>query len=194
MAGALRDLVAEGKVRHFGLSEASSDSVRRAHAVQPVTAIQSEYSRWTCEPEPEILPLCEALGIGFVPWSPLGAGYLTGKIDASTEIGADDFRAGSTRFTAVAREANKALVDLLATIAEAKAATPAQIALAWLLAQKPFIVPMPGTRRLERVEESAGAANVMLSEADLAEIAREAAKISVQGALLPEAVLQFSYH
>lgn len=193
VAGTVRDLIAEGKVRHFGLSEASVDSIRRAHAVQPVTAIQSEYSLWTREPEPEILPLCEELGIGFVPWSPLGAGYLTGKIDATTEIGAGDFRAASPRFTPEAREANKALVDLLAKIAEAKAATPAQIALAWLLAQKPFIVPIPGTRRLERVEENVGAADVTLSDADLAEIAREAAKIAVQGARLPEAVLQFSY-
>lgn len=193
VAGTVRDLIAEGKVRHFGLSEASANSIRRAHAIQPVTAIQSEYSLWTRDPEPEILPLCEELGIGFVPWSPLGAGFLTGKIDASTEIGAGDFRADSPRFTAEAREANKVLVNLLAGIAEAKGATPAQIALAWLLAQKPFIVPIPGTRRLDRVKENVGAATVTLSESDLAEIDRETAKIAVQGARLPEAVLQFSY-
>lgn len=193
VAGAVQGLIAAGKVRHFGLSEASAASIRRAHEVQPVTAIQSEYSLWTREPEPEILPLCEELGIGFVPWSPLGAGFLTGKIDATTRIGAGDFRAASPRFTAEARKANMGLVDLLARIAETKGATPAQIALAWLLAQKPFIVPIPGTRRLDRVKENVGAANVTLTEADLAEIAGEAAKIEVQGARLPEAVLQFSY-
>lgn len=193
VAGTVRDLIAEGKVRHFGLSEASAVSIRRAHAVQPVTAIQSEYSLWTREPEPEILPLCAELGIGFVPWSPLGAGFLTGKIDATTEIGAQDFRAASPRFTAQAREANKGLVDLLTRIAVAKGATPAQIALAWLLAQHPFIVPIPGTRRLDRVAENVGAANVPLSATDLAEIAREAARITVQGARLPEAVLKLSY-
>lgn len=193
VAGTVRDLITEGKVRHFGLSEASAASIRRAHAVQPVTAIQSEYSLWTREPEPEILPLCAELGIGFVPWSPLGAGFLTGKIDATTEIAAGDFRAASPRFTPEAREANMGLVDLLKRIAEAKGATPAQIALAWLLAQKPFIVPIPGTRRLDRVKENVGAADVTLTAADLAEIAREAAKIAVLGARLPEAVLQFSY-
>ena len=193
VAGTVRDLITEGKVRHFGLSEASAASIRRAHAVQPVTAIQSEYSLWTREPEPEILPLCAELGIGFVPWSPLGAGFLTGKIDATTEIAAGDFRAASPRFTPEAREANMGLVDLLKRIAEAKGATPAQIALAWLLAQKPFIVPSPGTRRLDRVKENVGAADVTLTAADLAEIAREAAKIAVLGARLPEAVLQFSY-
>lgn len=193
VAGTVRELIAEGKVRHFGLSEASAASIRRAHAVQPVTAIQSEYSLWTREPEPEILPLCEELGIGFVPWSPLGAGFLTGKIEATTALEAGDFRAASPRFTPEAREANKALVDLLKRIAAAKGATPAQIALAWLLAQKPFIVPIPGTRRLDRLKENVGAANVTLTEADLAEIAGEAAKIEVQGARLPEAVLQFSY-
>jgi aryl-alcohol dehydrogenase-like predicted oxidoreductase len=193
VAGTVRDLIAEGKVKHFGMSEAAAGTIRRAHAVQPVTAIQSEYSLWTREPEPEILPLCEELGIGFVPWSPLGAGYLTGKIDATTEITATDFRAGSPRFTAEARKANKALVDLLTRMAEAKGATAAQIALAWLLAQKPFIVPIPGTRRLERVKENVGAADVTLTGADLSEIEAEAAKITVQGARLPEAVLQFSY-
>jgi aryl-alcohol dehydrogenase-like predicted oxidoreductase len=193
VAGAVRDLIAEGKVRHFGLSEAAAATIRRAHAVQPVAAIQSEYSLWTREPEPEILPLCEELGIGFVPWSPLGAGYLTGKIDATTTIGAGDFRAGSPRFTAEAREANKALVDLLQRIAQAKGATPAQVALAWLLAQKPFIVPIPGTRRLDRVAENVGAADVILTQADLAEIERETASIPVEGARLPEAVLKLSY-
>jgi len=193
VAGTVRDLIAEGKVRHFGLSEAAAGSVRRAHAVQPVAAIQSEYSLWTREPEPEILPLCEELGIGFVPWSPLGAGFLTGKIDATTEIGSGDFRANSPRFTAEAREANKGLVELLTRIATAKGATSAQIALAWLLAQKPFIVPIPGTRRLDRVTENVGAASIILTAADLAEIEQETAKIAVQGARLPEAVLQFSY-
>lgn len=193
VAGAVRDLIAEGKVRAFGLSEASAESIRRAHAVQPVAAIQSEYSLWTREPEPEILPLCEELGIGFVPWSPLGAGFLTGKIDATTQIGSDDFRAHSPRFTAEARAANMALVDLLARIATAKGATPAQIALAWLLAQRPFIVPIPGTRRLDRVAENVGAALVSLTPADLADIEAEAAKIAVQGARLPEAILALSY-
>ena len=142
-------------------------TIRRAHAVQPVTAIQSEYSLWTRDPEPEILPLCEELGIGFVPWSPLGAGFLTGKIDATTAFEATDFRTGSPRFTPEARAANQALVDLLKRIADAKRATPAQIALAWLLAQKPWIVPIPGTRRLERVEENLGAVNVVLTAGDL---------------------------
>lgn len=193
VAGAVRDLIAEGKVRHFGLSEASAASIRRANAVQPVTAIQSEYSLWTRDPEPEILPLCAELGIGFVPWSPLGAGFLTGKIDHTTEIGKGDFRANSPRFTEEARAANMGLVHILQRLAEAKGATPAQIALAWLLAQRPFIVPIPGTRRLDRVQENIGAADVTLTEADLAEIAHEAAKIEVKGARLPEAVLQFSY-
>jgi aryl-alcohol dehydrogenase-like predicted oxidoreductase len=193
VAGTVKDLIAEGKVKHFGLSEAASATIRRAHAVQPISAIQSEYSLWTREPEPEILPLCEELGIGFVPWSPLGAGYLTGKIDATTEIGAADFRANSPRFTAEAREANKALVDLLGRIAAAKDATSAQIALAWLLAQKPWIVPIPGTRRLERVEENIGAANLSLSATELAEIGAEASKIAVVGDRLPAAVLQYSY-
>lgn len=193
VAGTVRDLIAEGKVHHFGLSEAGAATIRRAHAVQPVTAIQSEYSLWTREPEPEILPLCEELGIGFVPWSPLGAGFLTGKIDASTTLEAGDFRSASPRFSAEARAANQGLVDLLNRIAAAKGATPAQIALAWLLAQKPFIVPIPGTRRLDRVRENLGAADVVLTAADLAEIAAGAAQITVQGARLPEAVLKLSY-
>ena len=193
VAGAVKDLIDAGKVKHFGLSEAGAGTIRRAHAVQPVTAIQSEYSLWTREPEPEILPLCEELGIGFVPWSPLGAGYLTGKIDAATSFGANDFRSASPRFTAEAREANQGIVELLQGIADAKQATPAQIALAWLLAQKPWIVPIPGTRRLERVEENLGAANVVLSVDEVNEIDMAAAKIDVLGARLPEAILQLSY-
>lgn len=193
VAGTVKDLIAEGKIRHFGLSEAAAATIRRAHAVQPVTAIQSEYSLWTRDPEPEILPLCEELGIGFVPWSPLGAGYLTGTIDAATRFEANDFRQNSPRFSAEAREANKGLITLLTRIAATKQATAAQIALAWLLAQKLFIVPIPGTRRLERVAENVGAAAVTLTTADLAEIESEAANISIQGTRLPEAVLQFSY-
>jgi aryl-alcohol dehydrogenase-like predicted oxidoreductase len=170
VAGVVKDLVAAGKVRHFGLSEAAASTIRRAHAVQPVTAVQSEYSLWTRDPEPEVLPLCAELGIGFVPWSPLGAGYLTGKIDASTPLDSGDFRASSPRFTAEARAANQALVDLIKRVSTAKGATPAQIALAWLIARAPFIVPIFGTRRLERVEENLGAANVTLSAADMQEI------------------------
>jgi len=193
VAGAVKGLIESGKVKHFGLSEAGAATIRRAHAVQPVTAIQSEYSLWTRDPEPEVLPLCEELGIGFVPWSPLGAGFLTGKIDANTAIGADDFRAFSPRFTKEAREANQGVVDLLREIAGAKGATPAQIALAWLLARKPFIVPIFGTRRLERVEENLGAANVILSAHDLGEIETAIARIEVQGARLPDAILKLSY-
>ena len=193
VAGAVKALIAEGKVKAFGLSEAAAETVRRAHAVQPVAAIQSEYSLWTREPEPEILPLCEELGIGFVPWSPLGAGFLTGKIDTSTPIDPTDFRAHSPRFTEQAREANSALVDLLRRVADAKSATPAQIALAWLLAQKPWIVPIPGTRRLDRVAENLGAADVVLTAADLREIEAAASRIDIQGARLPEAMLKLSY-
>jgi aryl-alcohol dehydrogenase-like predicted oxidoreductase len=193
VAGAVKQLISEGKVKHFGLSEAGAETIRRAHAVQTVTAIQSEYSLWTRDPEPEILPLCEELDIGFVPWSPLGAGFLTGKIDANTALDTTDFRSNSPRFTTEASEANKALVDLLQGVAHAKNATPAQVALAWLLAQKPWIVPIPGTRKLERVEENIGAANVILSPKDLGEIATAAARIKVQGARLPEAILQLSY-
>jgi aryl-alcohol dehydrogenase-like predicted oxidoreductase len=158
-----------------------------------VTAIQSEYSLWTRDPEPEILPLCEELGIGFVPWSPLGQGFLTGKIDANTAFESSDWRAGFPRFTPEARAANQALVTLLQRISERKQATPAQIALAWLLAQKPFIVPIPGTRRLERVTENLGAADVALTTEDLGEIEGAASKVTVEGARLPEAILQFSY-
>lgn len=193
VAGVVRDLIAEGKVRHFGLSEAAAATIRRAHAVQPVTAVQSEYSLWTRDPEPEVLPLCAELGIGLVPWSPLGAGYLTGTINVSTAIESNDFRAGSPRFTPEARAANQALVDLLVRIAADKLATPAQIALAWLLARVPFIVPIFGTRRLDRVEENLGAAQVVLTAADMAEIETALAAIDIQGARLPAAVLQFSY-
>ena len=193
VAGAVKDLITAGKVKHFGLSEAGAVTIRRAHVVQPVTAIQSEYSLWTRDPEPEILPLCEELGIGFVPWSPLGQGFLTGKIDPNTHFDASDWRNGFPRFTEEAREANQALVALVTRIATAKGATPAQVALAWLLAQRPFIVPIPGTRRLERVEENLGAANVVLTAADLREIEAVAAKITVQGARLPEAILKLSY-
>jgi aryl-alcohol dehydrogenase-like predicted oxidoreductase len=193
VAGAVKELIAAGKVGHFGLSEAAADTIRRAHAVQPVAAVQSEYSLWTRDPEPEVLPLCEELGIGFVPWSPLGAGFLTGTVTSATRIDASDFRANSPRFTEEAREANQAIVDLLRRIAEAKQATPAQVALAWLLARKPFIVPIPGTRRLDRVKENIGAADVVLSAGDLRDIEAAIAGIVVQGARLPEAVLELSY-
>jgi aryl-alcohol dehydrogenase-like predicted oxidoreductase len=193
VAGAVRDLIAAGKVGHFGLSEPGAETIRRAHAVQPVAAIQSEYSLWTRDPEAEVLPLCAELGIGFVPWSPLGAGYLTGTIDSATPLAPDDFRAFSPRFTADARAANEALVALLKAVAAEKDATPAQVALAWLLAQHPFIVPIPGTRRLDRVIENIGAAQVALSTADLDRIATACAAITVAGARLPEAVLQYSY-
>jgi aryl-alcohol dehydrogenase-like predicted oxidoreductase len=193
VAGAVGELVAEGKVQHFGLSEPGAQTVRRAHAVQPVAAIQSEYSLWTRDPEPEILPLCEELGIGFVPWSPLGAGFLTGKVDPTASHEAGDFRAMSPRFTPEAKAANQALVELLQHFAEAKGATAAQIALAWLLSRKPFIVPIPGTRRLDRVEENLGAAQVILTASDMSEIEAAASAISIQGERLPPAVLQFSY-
>jgi aryl-alcohol dehydrogenase-like predicted oxidoreductase len=193
VAGAVKELIAAGKVLHFGLSEAAAGTIRRAHAVQKVVAIQSEYSLWTREPEPEVLPLCEELGIGFVAWGPLGAGFLAGKIDANTAIASDDFRAHAPRFTQEARIANQGLVDLLKRIAKAKDATPAQIALAWLLARKPFIVPIFGTRKLERVEENLGAAKVALSAQDLTEIETVVAGITVQGARLPEVFLSLSY-
>ena len=193
VAGVVKDLVAAGKVRHFGLSEAAASTIRRAHAVQPVSAIQSEYSLWTRDPEPEVLPLCAELGIGFVPWSPLGAGYLTGKIDASTPIESGDFRANSPRFTPQARAANQALVDLIKRIAAAKGATPAQVALAWLLARAPFIVPIFGTRKLERVEENLGAARVALTDADMREIETSVGAMEIKGERLPPAVLQMSY-
>ncbi len=193
VAGAVKELVREGKVKHFGLSEAGANTIRRAHAVQAVTAVQSEYSLWTRDPEAEVLPTCEELGIGFVPWSPLGQGFLTGKIDTTTTFDANDFRATFPRFTAEARAANLALVDLLKRTAESKRATPAQIALAWLLAQKPWIVPIPGTRKLHRLEENLGAAAVALTPDDLRDIEAVASKITVQGARLPKQVLDLSY-
>jgi aryl-alcohol dehydrogenase-like predicted oxidoreductase len=186
VAGAVKELIQEGKVRHFGLSEAGVKTIRRAHAVQPVTAVQSEYSLWWRSPETEVLPTLEELGIGLVPFSPLGKGFLTGKIDENTTFDSSDFRNVVPRFTPEARKANLALVDLLARIAERKKATPAQIALAWLLAQKPWIVPIPGTRKLERLEENIGAATVDLTADDLREIESAASKITVQGARYPE--------
>jgi aryl-alcohol dehydrogenase-like predicted oxidoreductase len=186
VAGAVKDLIQEGKVKHFGLSEAGMQTLRRAHAVQPVTALQNEYSLWWRKPEEEVLPTCEELGIGFVPFSPLGKGFLTGKIDENTTFDKSDFRNIVPRFTPEARAANQALVDLLKSIAERKKATPAQIALAWLLAQKPWIVPIPGTTKLHRLEENIGAASVELTAGDLAEIETAAAKIEVQGARYPE--------
>ena len=181
VAGAVKDLIAKGKVKHFGLSEAGAESIRRAHAVQPVTALQSEYSLWWREPEADILPTLDALGIGFVPFSPLGKGFLTGTIKAGTTFGSDDFRNSVPRFSPQALEANQALVDLLGRIAHDKGVTPAQIALAWLLARKPWIVPIPGTTRLHRLEENLGAAAIALSEADLARIADTLHRVEIQG-------------
>ena len=192
VAGAVKDLIQEGKVKHFGLSEAGAKTIRRAHAVQPVTAVQSEYSLWTRDPEAEVLPVLEELGIGFVPWSPLGQGFLTGKIDAATKFDSTDFRASFPRFTPEAREANLALVELLNQIAKRKKATAAQIAIAWLLAQKPWIVPIPGTRKLERLEENIAAVEVELTPVDLSEIDTAASKITIEGARLPEAILRMS--
>jgi aryl-alcohol dehydrogenase-like predicted oxidoreductase len=186
VAGAVKELIAQGKVKHFGLSEASAQTIRRAHAVQPVTALQSEYSLWFRAPEAEILPVLEELGIGFVPFSPLGRGFLTGKIDQSTTFDKTDFRNNLPRFTAQAREANKALTDLLARIGRQKNATPAQIALAWLLAKKPWIVPIPGTTKLARLEENIGAAAIQLTASDLTGIEQATAKIKIEGARYPE--------
>ncbi len=186
VAGAVKELIEEGKVKHFGMSEAAAQTIRRAHAVQPVTAVQSEYSLWWRNPEAEVLPILEELGIGFVPYSPLGKGFLTGKIDENTEFDNSDIRSAIPRFSADARAANRAVVDLLDTIAERKNATPGQIALAWLLAQKPWIVPIPGTRHLDRLDENLGAANVELTADDLREIDDAAARITVQGARSPE--------
>jgi aryl-alcohol dehydrogenase-like predicted oxidoreductase len=186
VAGAVQDLIREGKVKHFGLSEAGVQTIRRAHAVQPVTALQSEYSLWWREPEQELLPTLEELGIGFVPFSPLGKGFLTGKIDETTPFDANDFRNVVPRFTTENRKANLAFVEWLTTFAERKETTPAQIALAWLLAQKPWIVPIPGTTKRHRLEENLGAAAIHLTSADLAEIDRGAAAISVHGARYPE--------
>ena len=185
VAGTVKDLIAEGKVKHFGLSEASATSIRRAHAVQPVTALQSEYSLWWREPEKEILPTLEELGIGFVPFSPLGKGFLTGKIDANTSFGPTDFRNIVPRFTPQAREANQVLVDEIAAIGADKKVTPAQIALAWLLAQRPWIVPIPGTTKLPRLEENLGAADVQLSQDELRRIEEALSKIKVMGDRYP---------
>lgn len=188
VAGAVKQLISEGKVKHFGLSEAGAQTIRRAHAVQPVTALQSEYSLWTRGPEAEVLPTLEELGIGFVPYSPLGRGFLTGKMDARTTFSKTDFRNALPRFKPEALQANQALIDLLGSIAQRKGATPAQIALAWLLAQKPWIVPIPGTTKLERLEENIGAASIDLTAEDLREIESAAAKIEVQGARYTESM------
>ena len=188
VAGTVKDLIGEGKVRHFGLSEAGVQTIRRAHAVQPVTALQNEYSLWTRNPEAEVLPALEELGIGFVPFSPLGRGFLTGKIDESTTFSGSDMRNRLPRFTPEARRANQTLIDLLSSIAERKNATPAQIALAWLLAQKPWIVPIPGTTKLRRLEENIGASDIELTPQDLREIDGAAANITVQGERYPESM------
>ena len=186
VAGAVKDLIQQGKVKHFGLSEAGVQTIRRAHKVQPVTALQSEYSLWWREPEKEVIPTLEELGIGFVPFSPLGKGFLTGKITEDTKFDKNDFRNIVPRFTPEARKANQALVDLLAKFAQQKKATPAQIALAWLLAQKPWIVPIPGTTKLHRLEENLGAVNIQLTPEDLRELDAAASQIPVQGARYPE--------
>jgi len=185
VAGTVKDLIAQGKVKHFGLSEAGAQTIRRAHAVQPVTALQSEYSMWWREPEKEVLPVLEELGIGFVPFSPLGKGFLTGKIDASTTFDSKDFRNIVPRFSAEARKANQTLVDRLGQIAATKGVTPAQLALAWVLAQKPWIVPIPGTTKLHRLEENLGAARVELAPADLGQIGELLAQVQVQGDRYP---------
>ncbi|HXQ74510.1 MAG TPA: aldo/keto reductase [Pyrinomonadaceae bacterium] len=188
VAGTVGELIREGKVRHFGLSEAGVQTIRRAHAVQPVAAVQSEYSLWTRGPEVEVLPVLEELGIGFVPFSPLGRGFLTGKIDEDTTFSSSDMRNRLPRFTQEARKANQALIDLVKSIAEQKNATPAQIALAWLLAQKPWIVPIPGTTKLNRLEENIGAAAIELTHQDLRDIDSAASKITVQGERYPESM------
>jgi aryl-alcohol dehydrogenase-like predicted oxidoreductase len=186
VAGAVKDLIREGKVKHFGLSEAGAKTIRRAHAVQPVTALQSEYSLWWREPEAEVLPTLEELGIGFVPFSPLGKGFLTGKIDETTSFDKTDFRSVVPRFTPEARKSNVAFVEMLRRMAERKKTTPARIALAWLLARKPWIVPIPGTRKLERLEENLGAADLQLTPEDLREIETASSQITLQGARYPE--------
>jgi aryl-alcohol dehydrogenase-like predicted oxidoreductase len=194
VAGTVRQLISQGKVRHFGLSEASAKTIRRAHAVQPLAAVQSEYSLWTRDPERNgVLAACEELGIGFIPFSPLGAGFLTGKIDTTTKLAPGDFRGISPRFAEDARAANMALVDLLKRVAAEKRATPAQIAIAWLLAQKPWIVPIPGTTKLHRLEENLGAANIELTPNDLRTIEDAASKIPIHGERLPEAVLKLTH-
>jgi aryl-alcohol dehydrogenase-like predicted oxidoreductase len=192
VASAVKDLIHEGKVKHFGLSEPGVQTIRRAHAVQPVTALQNEYSLWWRKPEEEVLPALEELGIGFVPFSPLGRGFLTGKISENTTFDSSDLRSTLPRFTPEARKANQALVDLLGEIAKRKKATPAQIALAWLLAQKPWIVPIPGTTKLHRLEENIGAASIDLTPDDLRDIENAASKIAVQGARYPEKMEQMT--
>lgn len=192
VAGAVKELIQEGKVKHFGLSEAGAQTIRRAHAVQPVTAVESEYSLWWRTPEEQVLPTCEELGIGFVPFSPLGRGFLTGKIDENTTFDSSDIRSKSPRYTPEARKANRVVIDLLARIGEQKKATPAQIALAWLLAQKPWIVPIPGSRKLERLDENIGALAVELKPDDLREINSAFAKITVQGDRYPEELKQMT--
>ena len=187
VAGAVKELIQEGKVRHFGLSEAGVEVIRRAHAVQPVTVLQSEYSLWWREPEAEILPILEELGIGFVPFSPLGKGFLTGKIDENTQFDSTDFRNTVPRFSLEARKANQALIDLIGKFAEQKGTSPAQIALAWVLAQKPWIVPIPGTTKLHRLEENLGAVNIELTEDDLRELDRITSQVKVQGTRYAEA-------
>ena len=193
VAGAVKDLIQEGKVKHFGLSEAAAQTIRRAHAVQPVTAVQSEYSLWWRRPEEDVLPALEELGIGFVPYSPLGKGFLTGKIDENAEFASTDIRSTIPRFTPEARKANQGLVALLGSIAQRKNATPARIALAWLLAQKPWIAPIPGTRKLERLEENIGAVAVELTPDDLRDIESAASQITVEGARYPESLEQLTY-
>ncbi|MDP4223869.1 MAG: aldo/keto reductase [Bacteroidota bacterium] len=192
VAGTVQDLIREGKVKHFGLSEAGVNTIRRAHAVQQVTALQSEYSLWWRDPEAEILPVLEELGIGFVPFSPLGKGFLTGKIDEKTTFESTDFRSTVPRFTPENRKANQVMIDLLSQIAKLKNATPAQIALAWLLAQKPWLVPIPGTRKPDRLEENLGAVSIELTSEDLSEINSAASKIKIQGARYPESAARLT--
>ena len=192
VAGTVKELIQAGKVKHFGLSEASAKTIRRAHAVQPVTAVQSEYSMWWRNPEEDVLPACEELGIGFVPYSPLGKGFLTGKIDATTTFDSSDIRSRIPRFSPEARQANQAVVDLLTQIGAQKGATPAQIALAWLLAQKPWIVPIPGSRKLERLEENLGAVNVELTSDDLREIESALQNLTIEGERYPAAMQQLT--
>ena len=192
VAGMVKELIQEGKVKHFGLSEAGADDIRRAHAIQPVTALQSEYSLWWRSPEEEILPLCEQLGIGFVPYSPLGKGFLTGKVDEKSNFDSSDIRSRIPRFSPEAMKANWALVDLLTEIGKQKGATPAQIALAWLLAQKPWIVPIPGSRKLERLDENLGALNIQLSSNDLQQIESALSEITIQGDRYPKDVSKMS--
>jgi aryl-alcohol dehydrogenase-like predicted oxidoreductase len=194
VAGAVKDLISQGKVKHFGLSEAGASTIRRAHAIQPVAAIQSEYSLWWRQPEAEVLPVCEELGIGFVPFSPLGRGFLTGKIDETTNFGGNDNRTSLPRFTSEARKANRPVVDLLEKIGWRKRATPAQIALAWLMAQKPWIVPIPGTTKLHRLEENLAAADVELTTDDVRDIDGAVSRITVQGSRYPESLQQMVGH